>query len=84
MAARLPMPETCAQKRSITRWLIQKERDAVADPLKRIVCSLVLAVVLGSCAGTDVENAALGAAKSWCRLHSPQYCSITDERPSKS
>ena len=56
----------------------------MAYSLKRIVCSLVVAIVLGNCAGTDVENAALGAAKSWCRLHSPQYCSISDERPSKS
>ena len=56
----------------------------MAYSLKRIVCSLVVAIVLGNCAGTDVENAALGAAKSWCWLHSPQYCSISDERPSKS
>jgi hypothetical protein len=77
------MPETCAQKRSITRWFIDKERDAMAASLKRIAWSLVLAVVLGSCTGADAENATLGAAKSWCRLHSPQYCSINDERQSK-
>jgi hypothetical protein len=43
-----------------------EERDAMADPLKQIVCFLVLAVVLASCTGTDIQNAALGAAKNCC------------------
>ena len=79
---RLPMLKTCAQKSSITQRLIQRERNAVADNLRRIGCALVLAAILGSCTGTDIESAALGAAKSWCRLHSPQYCSENDESPS--
>ena len=53
----------------------------MADSLKKIVWFLVLALVLGSCTGTDVQNAALGAAKNWCQLHSPQYCSVNDESP---
>ena len=54
----------------------------VADNLRQIGCALVLAAILCSCTGADIENGALGAAKSWCRLHSPQYCSVNDERPS--
>jgi hypothetical protein len=54
----------------------------VADGLRQIGCALVLAAILGSCTGADIENAALRAAKSWCRLHSPQYCSLNEERPS--
>jgi len=77
----LRIPKTCAQKNSIARRLIEREKDAVADNLRQIGCALVLAAILGSCAGDDIENAALGAAKSWCRLHSPQYCSVNDERP---
>jgi len=50
--------------------------------LWQIGCGLVLAAILCSCTGTDIENAALGAAKSWSRLHSPQYCSVNDDRPS--
>jgi hypothetical protein len=53
----------------------------MADSLKQIVCFLVLAVVLASCTGTDIQNAALGAAKNWCQLHSPQYCSVNDDSP---
>jgi hypothetical protein len=60
---------------------IWKQRDAMADSLKKIVCFLVLAVVLASCTGTDIQNAALGAAKNWIQLHSPQYCSVNDESP---
>jgi len=82
MAWPLRIPKTCAQKNSIARRLIQREKDAVADNLRQIGCTLVLAAILYSCAGADIENAALGAAKSWCRLHSPQYCSVNDERPS--
>ncbi len=82
MASPLRMPKTCAQKSWITRRLIQRERDAVADNLRQIDCALVLVATLGSCTGADIENAALGAAKSWCRLHSPQYCSVDVERPS--
>jgi hypothetical protein len=52
----------------------------MADNLRQIGCGLVLAAILGSCTGADIENAALGAAKSWCRLHSPQYCAVNDER----
>jgi hypothetical protein len=52
----------------------------MAGFLKWILGSLLLTVALGSCTGTDVENSALGAAKNWCRLHSPQYCSVEDER----
>ena len=52
----------------------------MADLLKQIGCALVLAAMLGSCSGADIENVVLGAAKSWCRLHSPQYCSVNDER----
>ena len=66
----------------MTRRLIQRKRNAVADNLRQIGCALVLAAILGSCTGADIENAALGAAKSWCRLHSPQYCSVDVERPS--
>jgi len=51
----------------------------MADFRKRIVCSVALVVALGSCTSTDVEYTALGAAKSWCRVHSPQYCSVNDE-----
>jgi hypothetical protein len=54
----------------------------VADNLRLIGCALVLGAILGGCTGADIENAALGAAKSWCRLHSPQYCSVDVERPS--
>ena len=82
MARPLRMPKTCAQKSAITRRLIQRERDAVADNLRQIGCGLVLAAILGICTGADIENTALGAAKSWCRLHSPQYCSVNDESPS--
>ena len=82
MAWPLRIPKTCAQKSSITRRLIQRERSAVTDNLRQIGCALVLAAILGSCTGADIENAALGAAKSWCRLHSPQYCSVDVERPS--
>jgi hypothetical protein len=53
----------------------------VADNSRQIGCALMLAAILGSCTGADIENAALGAAKSWCRLHSPQYCSVDVERP---
>ena len=62
--------------------MIQMERDAVADNLRQIGCALVLAAILSSCTGADIENAALRAAKSWCQLHSPQYCSVDVERPS--
>ena len=81
MASPLRIPKTCAQKNSIARRLIEREKDAVADNLRQIGCALVLAAILGSCAGDDIENAALGAAKSWCRLHSPEYCSVNHERP---
>ena len=74
--------ENLRRQKLITRRLIQRERVAVADSLRQIGCALVLAAMLGSCTGADIENAALGAAKSWCRLHSPQYCSVNDERPS--
>jgi hypothetical protein len=73
MAWPLRIPKTCAQKNSISRRLIPREKDAVADNLRQIGCALVLAAILDSCGGDDIENAALGAAKSWCRLHSPQY-----------
>jgi hypothetical protein len=54
----------------------------MAGFLKQIVYFLALAAVLASCTGADAENAALGAAKNWCQLHSPQYCSVNDEAPS--
>jgi hypothetical protein len=64
MAWPLRIPETCAQKSSITRRLTQKERDAVANNLRQIGCALVLAAILGSCTGADIGNFASGAAKS--------------------
>ena len=82
MAWPLRIAKTCAQKSSITRRLSQKERDAVANNLGQIGCALVMAAILGSCTGADIESAALGAAKSWCRLHSPQYCMVNDANPS--
>ena len=54
----------------------------MADNLRQIGCALVLAAMLCRCAGADVANGTLAAAKSWCRLHSPQYCSVNDEKPS--
>jgi len=48
--------------------------------LRQIVSFLGLAVILASCTSTDVENTALGAAKNWCQLHSPQYSSVDDEK----
>jgi hypothetical protein len=82
MARALRIPKTCAQKSLVARRLIQRETDAVAGNLRLIGCALVLVAILGSCTGADIENGALGAAKSWCRLHSPQYCSVNDEKPS--
>jgi hypothetical protein len=82
MVRPLRIPKTCAQKSSITRRLIQRERDALADNLRQIGCALVLAAILCSCASAAIANGTLGAAKSWCPLHSPQYCSVNDERPS--
>jgi len=76
----LRIPKTCAQKSSIARLLIEKERDAVADNFRLIGGAVLLAAILVGCTGADIENTALGAAKSWCRLHSPQYCSVNDER----
>jgi len=35
----------------------------VADNLRQIGCALVLAVILGSCTGADIETAALGGSK---------------------
>jgi hypothetical protein len=64
MARPLRIPKTCAQKSSIKRRLIQRERDAVAENLRQIGCALVLAAILGGCTGADIGNAALGAAKS--------------------
>jgi hypothetical protein len=52
----------------------------MADFLKQIGCAVLLAAILVGCTGADIENTALGAAKSWCRLHSPQYCAVNDER----
>ena len=73
--------ELCAEKLDHTAVDPEGE-DAVADNLWQIGYGLVLAAILCSCTGTDIENAALGAAKSWSRLHSPQYCSVNDDRPS--
>src|SRR5262249_14763019 len=70
MAWPLRIPKTCAQKSSITRRLIQRERSAVTDNLRQISCALVLAAILGSCTGADIENAALGqrTAGAGCTL----------------
>jgi hypothetical protein len=78
----LRIAKTLRREKLITRRLIRRERVAVADSLTQIGGALVLAAILGSCTGADIENGALGAAKSWCRLHSPQYCSVNDESPS--
>ena len=53
----------------------------MADKLRQVGGALVLAAILCSCAGAEIADGTLAAAKSWCRLHSPQYCSVNDERP---
>jgi hypothetical protein len=50
--------------------------------VRQIGGALVLAAILCDWAGADIVNGTLAAAKSWCRLHSPQYCSVNDEKPS--
>ena len=71
------------EQNSCAAWHLRRGVEyAMAGFLKQIVYFLALAAVLASCTGADAENAALGAAKNWCQLHSPQYCSVNDEAPS--
>jgi hypothetical protein len=53
-------------------------RDVMVEGLKCLLPSA------GGCIrglrGNQVENAALGTAKSWCQAHSPQYRSVDHEK----
>jgi hypothetical protein len=53
----------------------------MAGLAKPVVGVLVLAVlVLAGCAADDLENAALGSAKAWCK-NTSQHCTVHDEDP---
>ncbi len=53
---------------------------AITLRAKRWASATLILATLAACTSDDLQNAALGGMKGWCR-NTPDRCTVHDERP---